>query len=178
VLLTVLVVVQTLVCVVLTVALLGALRGIAELRLRLLRIGGGMDQQFRIDAGHDVPAVVAAALPDPRSTTLIAMLSDDCPACHTVADVLLELFDDPRDVVVGLSRELGALRSRLDGHVTFMTPEATAEAMAAWHLSSTPVVVVQRGGVVVGSAYGPSVQSVDELRDLWESARSRRTQLL
>lgn len=170
---TAVVVVLTATCVILTIALLGALRGIAELRLRLVRAGSGADGQLHLSAGRVLPDLLTAALPD-EGYTLVAFLSDECETCWQVAAHLREL-DVP--VVVALEKDTGDLRNRLDGHATFLPAEVAHSSTAELNITFTPVAVVVREGTVAGVAYGESVEDLSNLTQFWtlttESVPSR-----
>lgn len=167
---TVIIVILTITCCALTVALLGALRGIAELRLRLVRAGSGADKGFRLDSGLVLPEILVAALPDPRAVTLVGFVSDDCAACLALLDQLERLDLAPDRMALAVTgRDTGELRRRFEDRAAILAPEVSRACAEELGLDITPVVVIAAGGVVAAVAHGDSLQSVSELRRLWET---------
>jgi hypothetical protein len=157
----------TLTCVALTIAFLGTLRGIAEVRLRLA--GAGADEsQFRLDAGTGLPEGLLAVLPDPRRLSLLLLLSDDCPACWKLLDDLRAAPIDGAQLATCInSDDSRKIRARLGPRATIVDGLLAGQIFKQFKINATPVAVVHRDGYVVGSAYGSSAESVDALRRLW-----------
>jgi hypothetical protein len=167
---TVIIVILTAGCCVLTVALLGALRGIAELRLRLVRAGSGADKGLRLDSGRVLPEILVAALPDPRAATLVGFVSDDCAACLTLLDNLDRLDLPPDRVALAVTgKDTGELRGRFEGRAVILPSEVSHACADELGLEVTPVVVIAAAGAVAAVGYGDSLLSLDELRRLWET---------
>jgi hypothetical protein len=86
--LTVLLVLLTVSCALLTVAFLGALRTLAAVRLQLHGYGGAGTAAMRIDFGRKLPDALVAAFPRSDGDGLVAFLSGDCETCWGLADEL------------------------------------------------------------------------------------------
>lgn len=160
----------SLTCAVLTVALLGALRGIAELRLRLVRAGSGADGSFRLASGRVAPDLLNDAL-TPRiiGDALVAFLADDCEGCWEVAENLKQLGVAPSNLAIALDVDRGELRQELAPHGWFLPAEVAKSAALELGIDFTPVLIIVRDDAIVGVAYGTSVTSLDELRRFWVS---------
>jgi hypothetical protein len=157
----------TITCVALTIAFLGTLRGIAEVRLRLAG-AGAEGNQFRLDAGTGLPEGLLAVLPDPRRLSLLLFLSEDCPACWKLLDDLRAAPIEGAQVAICInSDDPKRIRARLGPRVTNVDGPLAAQIFKQFNINTTPVAVVHRDGYVVGSAYGASAESIDTLRRLW-----------
>jgi len=164
---TIVLVLLTVTCALLTVVFLGTLRGIAELRLRL---SGRTDASHTfIDAGTALPASLLQALPDPEAATLIAFVSDGCDACKELATLLPTV---PVPVVAGiLGHDGGDIRSHLGDDTVFVEAAITADVAREWSINGSPLIILQASGRVVGSAYGVSTRTADELQLWWQDAQ-------
>ena len=157
--------VLTATCCALTVALLGALRGVAELRLRLVRAGSVSGDGFRLDSGRVLPELLEAALP--AEPTLVGFVSDDCHACRRLMDELDRLALPPDRVVLAVTgKDTGELRRRATA--SFLPDETAHAAAHELGLDFTPVVIIAANGAVAAVAYGESLHSREELQRLWE----------
>lgn len=159
----------TLACVALTFGFLGTLRGIAEVRLRL--VGAGTEgTQFRLDAGTGLPEVLLAALPDPRRLGMLLFLSEDCAACWKLLDDLSTVPIEGAPVTICINSIDTKMRAKLAPTVTLVDGDVAAQAFKQFKIDSTPVAVVHRDGYVVGSAYGSSAESIETLQRLWSGS--------
>lgn len=157
--------VLTATCCALTVALLGALRGVAELRLRLVRAGSVSGDGFRLDSGRVLPDLLSAAVP--AEPTMVGFVSDDCPACLHLLDELDHLgLPAGRLVLAVTGKDTGELRRR--AAVPVLPAEAAYAAAHDLGLDFTPIVIIAADGAVAAVAYGESLRSGDELRRLWD----------
>jgi hypothetical protein len=162
---TIVLVVLTAACVLLTVTFLAVLRGIAELRLRL----GGHSARSYIDAGSALPAALLRALNNPEDTALIAFVSDGCDACEQLTTLLPSIPVTTLACILG--HDNGDIRGHLGADVIIADPTVTAAAARELKINASPVVILQHAGLVVGSAYGVSTQTEDELQLWWKSAQ-------
>jgi hypothetical protein len=167
---TIIIVILTISCCALTVALLGALRGIAELRLRLVRAGSGADKALRLDSGRVLPEILVAALPDPHAATFVGFVSDDCAACLALLEQLDRLELPPDRVVLAVTgKDTGEVRRRFEGRAAILPSEVAHAGADELGLEVTPVVVIAAAGAVAAVGYGDSLLSLTELRRLWET---------
>jgi hypothetical protein len=152
-------------CVVLTIAFLACLRGIAELRLRLT--GRGVDPTTQLIIGRNLPDLLVRLIPDPTADALVVFMSSSCGTCLGLASELDKLAG--RQVVACVLGDDGAeLVSMLPPDVTVIQG-GQAEAvdkelpMAMW-----PSAILQRDGFIVAVAMGSDANSAAALEELWE----------
>ena len=90
---TTLTILPVLVCVGMTVAVLGALRGIADIRIQLA--GGGTDAESlandKLMPGKPIPAGLRSQLPWGDEDTLVVFVSSHCEICSTFLDLVPQL---------------------------------------------------------------------------------------
>lgn len=164
---TLVLVMLTATCGLLTVVLLGTLRGITELRLRL---SGRTDASHTfVDAGTALPASLLQALPDPEAATLIAFVSDGCDACKELVTLLPTI---PVTTVAGiLGTDGGDIRSHLPDDTVIMDPAVTADVAEELGINGSPLIILQQSGRVIGSAYGVSTRTAEELQLWWQDGQ-------
>lgn len=158
--------VLTAVCVLLTVVFLGTLRGIVELRLQMSGRVGTSAASPELVAGRQLPVALLRVLPDPQQPALIAFVSDGCGACEQMAALLPAI--PVTTIACVLGKDTGDIRQHLGSEVIVSDPADTQAAARALKLTTTPVVLLQHAGRVVGSAFGVSTQTVDELQRWWD----------
>jgi hypothetical protein len=152
-------------CVVLTIAFLGCLRGIAELRLRLT--GRGVDPASQLIIGRKLPELLVRLIPEPAADALVVFMSSSCGTCLGLAAELDKLAG--RQVVACvLGDDSAALVGMLPPYVTVIQG-GQAEAvdkelpMAMW-----PSAILQRDGFMMAVAMGGDANSAAALEQLWE----------
>lgn len=158
------------VCALLTIVLLACLRGIAELRLQLSGVAAEA-QRDRLLAGRELPAVLRARLPWGREDGLVVFLSSDCPVCGELPELLARVRIG--NIVAGLLHPDVELRERLLEHVGVLDEEAVRASAEELEVDATPMLIHQRDGVIVGTAYGEAATSVDELERFWTAGGAR-----
>lgn len=164
---TVVLVALTAACVLLTVAFLATLRGVVGLRLRISGHGGG--SRAFIDAGRALPVSLLSALPDPEEIALIAFVSDGCDACKELTAIVPTIPVSTVGCILG--GDTGEIRGLLGSEVLVADSNITAAAARELRINSAPVVILQQGGRVVGSASGVSTQTASELELWWNQAQ-------
>jgi hypothetical protein len=158
----------TIVCVVLSVAFVGALRSIAELRMRLLGYGERPGQgTMRIDAGRPIPRALAENLPEGTGAGIVAFLSETCSTCWELAGEL-HLFEGGHVSAVLPGSVSSSMRERLGPDIQLMEPEVGLEISEDMQINMTPVVVLHENGLVIGSAVGQGAESIADLTNLWK----------
>jgi hypothetical protein len=155
---------MTAMCVLLTVAFLGALRGVAELRLHLRGYAPAGLESLRLAAGNELPEQLVGALPRPGDDALIVFLSSGCQSCWELAVQLEEVGVD--QVLACMLAEDQGLRDRLPTSATVAELGVARSAADALGVRSTPLVVLQRDGYILGTAAGVSAQSAKDLQRL------------
>jgi hypothetical protein len=162
---TVLLAATTVMCGVLTVAFLGTLRTLTQLRLRLAGYGeGALPTSALLGAGVALPAELVDAIPDPGDDAIVAFLSGTCESCWSLADELGRV--DVDQVLACVVDEADELAERLPARVTIVEPSAAARAAESLGIDVTPVVIHQRDGYVVGASYGSSAHTVSDVNAL------------
>ena len=165
---TVLLVLLTAACVLLTIAFLGALRTLTALRLRLHGYGGAGTAAMRIDYGRRLPDSLIEAFPGPAGDGLVAFLSTDCETCWNLAGELGSIRKCPVVAcVVGAEEGEGALRDRFGSDVIVAPRTLARGAAEEMRIDATPVVVLHRDGYIVASAIGTGVQDGADIERLW-----------
>lgn len=152
-------------CVVLTVAFLACLRGIAELRLRLT--GRGMDPSAQLIIGRKLPDSLVRLIPDPAQDTLVLFMSSTCGTCHGLA-ADLDGFQDRQTVAIIAGDSTAELRTMLPPHVKAFDGEQAEAVDADLPMALWPTVVLQRDGFLVAFATGSGADSAEDLEVLWE----------
>lgn len=165
----------TLTCAALTVGFLGTLRGIAEVRLRVLGAGRS-DAQFRLDAGTALPEQLIAVLPDPRALGLLAFLSEGCAACWELIENLPKLALNGTQIIYCVAKHAdGKMRSRLGSDAIVVQQSVAEQVFKHFRIDSTPVVVLHRDGQVLGTAHGSAAQSIEGIYRLWSASAMPET---
>lgn len=163
----ILLIVLTLSTVMLTIAFLGALRGVAELRLRLQ--GHGRDlltARMRVEEGRPLPPVLAPYVPA-VGNFVVAFLSSQCEACWRLSGDLRSFTEAPVFAAL-LGADVTSLRERLDGSATEVPASAGTDAAREMNIEVTPVVVFFRDRFVVGSSWGDAAGSEKDIREVWD----------
>ncbi|WP_188193227.1 hypothetical protein [Nonomuraea sp. SYSU D8015] len=161
----VLAVVLVVACVVLTVAFLACLRGIAELRLRLT--GRGMDPSAQLIIGRKLPDSVVRLIPDATRDTLVLFMSGTCGTCHGLAADLDGFADRPLVAIV-TGDSAPELLAMLPPHVKAVDGEQAKAVDADLPMPMWPAAVLQRDGFMIAYALGGDADSAADLEVLWE----------
>lgn len=164
--LTVLLVLLTVSCALLTVAFLGALRTLAAVRLQLHGYGGAGTAAMRIDFGRKLPDALVAAFPRSDGDGLVAFLSGDCETCWGLADELGAVGKCPVVACLVGGDEKG-LGERLGPGVIVAPRELARDVAEELRIDATPVVVLHRDGYIVASAIGTGVRDREDIDRLW-----------
>lgn len=162
--------VLTAVCVLLTVAFLGILRGVVELRLQMSGRVGTSAASPELIAGRELPGALLRMLPNPQQPALIAFVSDGCSACEQMVALLPAI--PVTTVACVLGKDSGEIREHLGSEVIVSDPADAQTAARALKLTTTPVVLLQHAGRVMGSASGMSTQTADELQRWWDHTQA------
>jgi len=152
-------------CVVLTVAFLACLRGIAELRLRLT--GSGVDPASRLIIGRRLPDRLINLIPDPRLDTLVIFMSSTCGTCHGLA-AELGRFADRQVMAVIAGDSVADLVATLPPHVKVVDGEQARAVDADLPMAMWPSAILQRDGFMLAVAMGGDADSAADLEVLWE----------
>jgi hypothetical protein len=152
-------------CVVLTVAFLACLRGIAELRLRLT--GRGMDPSAQLIIGRKLPESLVGLIPDATQDALVLFMSSTCGTCHGLAASLGE-FDGRQTVAIVAGDSASDLLTTLPPHVAAFDGERAKAVDADLPMAMFPTVLLQRDGFLVAFASGSDADSAADLEVLWE----------
>jgi len=166
---TIVLVVLTAVCALLTVAFMGALRGIVEMRLQITGRGETSPASMALMAGRELPGPLLRTLPDPMKPALIAFVSEGCDACEQMVALLPMV--PVTTIACVLGKDTGEIRKLLDSRVIVADADFGDSAARALKLTATPVIILQYAGRVVGSASGVSTQTADELQRWWTQAQ-------
>jgi hypothetical protein len=159
------------VTVLLTVALLGALRGVAAIRLEIQGAGqpagGRTFANDYVAAGRSLLPQLASQLPWLDEDGLIVFLSATCPLCWQTA----QQFDEWRiaNVAVGVVGTGGEeLTEAVPARFTLI-PRAVAEELATlYQFEALPFGLHQRDGVVVGTIHSDALVSLEEIERFWK----------
>ncbi|HUR06329.1 MAG TPA: hypothetical protein VM347_27530 [Nonomuraea sp.] len=152
-------------CVVLTVAFLACLRGIAELRLRLT--GRGVDPSAQLIIGRKLPDSLVSLIPDATQDALLLFMSSTCGTCHGLA-ADLDKFADRQTVAIIAGDSTAELLAMLPPHVNAFDGEQAKAVDADLPMAMWPTVVLQRDGFMVAVATGSDADSAADLEVLWE----------
>lgn len=152
-------------CVVLTVAFLASLRGIAELRLRLAG-QGGLDPATRLVIGRRLPDSLIAVIPDPARDTIVAFLSGTCGSCLGVAS---ELSRTQADQVVAFvaGTDTDDIIAALPPGVAVVHGPPTERILADLPIDTWPTAILQRDGYIVAVGQGRGADQAADLDSLW-----------
>ncbi|TMR93148.1 hypothetical protein [Nonomuraea basaltis] len=161
----VLAVVLVVACVVLTVAFLACLRGIAELRLRLT--GRGVDPSTQLIIGRKLPDSLVRLIPDTTQDALLLFMSSTCGTCHGLA-ADLDRFAGRQTVAIIAGDSTTELLAMLPPHVKAFDSEQAKAVDADLPMAMWPTVVLQRDGFLVAFATGSNADSAADLEVLWE----------
>ncbi|KAB8194702.1 hypothetical protein FH608_016105 [Nonomuraea phyllanthi] len=152
-------------CVVLTIAFLACLRGIAELRLRLT--GRGVDPSTQLIIGRSLPELLVRLIPDPAADALVVFMSSTCGTCHGLASEMDKLAG--RQVVACvLGDDSAELVSMLPPDVTVIQGGQAAAVDKELPMAMWPSAILQRDGFMVAVAMGGDANSAAALEKLWE----------
>lgn len=161
----VLAVVLVVACVILTVAFLACLRGIAELRLRLT--GRGVDPSAQLIIGRRLPDSLVRLIPDATQEALLLFMSSTCGTCHGLA-ADLNRFADRQTVAIIAGDSAAELLAMLPPHVNAFDGEQAKAVDADLPVAMWPTVVLQRDGFLIAFATGSNADSAADLEVLWE----------
>jgi hypothetical protein len=153
-------------CVVLTVAFLASLRGIAELRLRLAGVGGRPGTP-RLVIGRPLPESVIEALGTLHGDSLLVLLSTTCGSCRRLA---AELGRTTAPVVVCIVGDPGTtdeVQAAVPRNVPVISGAPARQIRTDLNVQTFPIAVVQRDGLIVAIGQGSGAESADALDHLW-----------
>lgn len=152
-------------CVVLTVAFLACLRGIAELRLRLT--GRGIDPATQLIIGRRLPDSLVRHIPDPARDALLVFLSSTCGTCLGLAAELRGFVD--RQVVACVLGDASAeLVAMLPAGITVVDGERARAVDEELPMAVWPTAILQRDGFMIAVAQGADASGASGLEVLWE----------
>ncbi|MFI7705264.1 hypothetical protein [Nonomuraea sp. NPDC049480] len=161
----VLAVVLVVACVILTVAFLACLRGIAELRLRLT--GRGVDPSTQLIIGRRLPDSLVRLIPDATQEALLLFMSSTCGTCHGLA-ADLNRFAGRQTVAIIAGDSSAELFAMLPPHVNAFDGEQAKAVDADLPVAMWPTVLLQRDGFLIAFATGSNADSAADLEVLWE----------
>jgi hypothetical protein len=161
---------MTAVVVVLTLSFLGTLRGIAELRLRILGHDFTGREPMRVDPGRGLPIELTTAFPVwTKSQGAILFLADDCSACLKLADDLRSLRHAEQFLVCPTSKSRERLEALVPASMTMLSEELAAHVTSNLNVTMTPVAVIQQDGYIVGRGFGPGAETIEAIEHLWSA---------
>jgi hypothetical protein len=152
-------------CVVLTVAFLACLRGIAELRLRLT--GRGVDPSRQLIIGRKLPDSLTGLIPDTTQDALLLFMSSSCGTCHGLA-ADLDGFASRQTMAIIAGDSPVELLAMLPPHVKAVAGEKAAAIDADLPMAMWPTAILQRDGFIVAVAMGSEADSAADLEVVWE----------
>ena len=157
-------------CVLLTVSLLGSLRTLAGLQLRIQGRGDEPTSAMRLDYGRSLPDRLLEVLPGKNGYGAVAFLAPDCEQCWSLASELRHFNECPLVAcVIGADEgDAQGLATRLGRTATVASMADTKEIVAEMRILATPVVVFHRDGFIVGSATGNGARSIADIQKLWK----------
>jgi hypothetical protein len=160
-------------CVVLTVAFLAALRGVAELRLRLAQDGGAAGLP-KLVIGRRLPdsAVEAlAGLAGLGPQSLVVLLSTTCGSCLRLAG---ELGRVSAPVVACIVGEPGPaaedVRAAVPAGVPVIADDPARQIRSDLNVHTFPTAILQRDGYIVATGQGSGADAATDLEHLWRQA--------
>ncbi|GAA4230970.1 hypothetical protein FHR32_005726 [Streptosporangium album] len=152
-------------CVVLTVAFLACLRGIAELRLRLT--GRGIDPSSQLIIGRKLPDLLIQLIPDATQDALVVFMSSTCGTCLGLA-ADLDRFAGRQMVACVVGDSNAELVAMLPPHVTVIEGERAEAVDRELPMAMWPSAILQRDGFMVAVGQGSDANSAAALEVLWE----------
>jgi hypothetical protein len=159
----------------LTVAVLGLTRRVTDVRMTLSG-HGGVAEDLRADAGRLLPDGLVEELgPQYRSHALLVFASAHCEVCLTLLDGLAADTDLPV-VVCPTGGDQGQLERAVDPRLAVIAGDVSESAARELHIVQTPLVLVQRDGVILGHARGDSAQSAAQVRAFIRTFQVEREQ--
>jgi hypothetical protein len=150
-------------CVVLTVAFLASLRGIAELRLRVAA-DSGLTGPPHLVIGRRLPDRLLELLGEHGTESIVAFLSGTCGSCLQLASELDRTAAPVVAVVVGGSDEVVAA---VPEGVPVITGDVAEQLRIDMTVQTFPTAVVQRDGYIVVIGQGSGADAAADLDDLW-----------
>lgn len=161
------------ICVVLTVAFLAALRGIAELRLRLAQDGGAAGPP-KLVIGRRLPDSVVEALAGPAGLgpqSLVVLLSTTCGSCLRLASELGRVQAPLVACVVGEPGPTADhVRAAVPAGVPVIAGDLARQIRTDLNIHTFPTAVVQRDGYIVATGQGSGADAAANLDHLWRQA--------
>ena len=154
--------------VLLTVAFLGTLRGIAEMRLRLAGHDFTGLEPMRTDPGRPLPEELKAAFPAwAAAPGGILFLADDCPTCLRLAGELGSFPHLDRLLFCPVAGDGTEIRVRLPTAVTEIPEPVAAGLLGALNVWITPVLVLQQDGYIVARGLASGAETLEAIEHLW-----------
>ena len=144
----------------LTVAVLGLLRRVTDLRLLLSGHSEAPRSQLRMVAGRELPAGAV------DGDALLVFATAGCDSCTA----LLGELDHVRGgtvVVVPADGDAAELRPLVAEGVPLLDDGEARRLVDDLGIDTTPFVLAQRDGIILGHAYGESAASALHLEELW-----------
>ncbi|MFF5182090.1 hypothetical protein ACFY2Q_29120 [Micromonospora sp. NPDC000316] len=160
-------------CVVLTVAFLAALRGVAELRLRLAQDDGAAGPP-KLVIGRRLPDSVVEALAGlgelgPRS--LVVLLSTTCGSCLRLAGELGRVQAPLVACVIGEPGPTADdVRASVPAGVPVIAGDVARQIRTDLNLHTFPTAIAQRDGYIVATGQGSGADTAANLDHLWRQA--------
>lgn len=152
-------------CVGATVLLLGALRRLAEVQLAVASGRVLAQPAVAIQAGVPIGDEVLLELQPADEGHLIALLSDTCPRCVQIAEIVSEFNAVPVAVAV-LGEDVGVMRSLLSPHAVFLSKQAAVALATNLGVKDGPVLIVESVGRVQLATLGESILTVADVESL------------
>jgi hypothetical protein len=167
-------VVLTLTSLLLTIAVLGLLRMVAEARLTLATGPGRRSEPGLLQIGNDseLPAAVTAESGPGRQVQILAVLSGHCASCRVVAEALSEVDWSPIQVALLDDDGGGQIRALLGDNAEFLSPAATTALREAYGINRAPVLIFHGDGKVLTSGQDNFITTTNDIADLYDLAAS------
>jgi hypothetical protein len=151
-----------------TVAFLGTLRGLAEMRLRLAGHDFTGLEPMRTDPGRPLPEELKAAFPAwTAAPGGILFLADDCPTCLRLAGELGSFPHVDRLLFCPVTGDGREIRERLPAAVTEVPEPVAVGLVDALNVWVTPVLVLQQDGYIVARGLASGAESLEAIENLW-----------
>ena len=153
-------------CVVLTVAFLASLRGIAELRLRLA-VDSGLTGPPHLVIGRRLPDQLLERLGEHQTESIVAFLSGTCGSCLQLAGELDRTAAPVVACVVGPPDETERVLAAMPDGIPVITGDVAEQLRIDMTVQTFPTAVVQRDGYIVVIGQGSGADAAADLDDLW-----------
>jgi len=154
-------------CVVLTIAFVASLRGIAELRIRLA--GADASGVPRLIIGRPLPESLLSHVSETES--VVVFLSATCGSCLQLASELDQAEVPLVACVLGDARDTEQVIEAIPAGVPVIAGD-TARIGVDMKITTFPTAVVQRDGFIVVVGQGSGADTAADLDELWRQGIS------